>query len=552
VKLIRSHKVRIIKRHDSFLDTVDIYREALAFIVPIVDEEWDNIKDLQSKSQINYCENLIHATKENPNPKYNFDELFYKYPSYLRRSTIQDAIGIVSPHRDRLEEWESQRYNMISNGKKFKKKKPELPPTFKNYPTLYRGNMFIDLLENNTVTIKVYQKSADPEDVAKYNEQEINKIKKTLETKKSSLEKLESKLNDSNELTKQEVYKLQNKIIKLKSEIQALDIKITKMSKKMSKKLRARQNKLSKKSRTGDWVWVTVKLREQDLKYLQYNCYGWKQKSPSLIVKSKRAYLNFPYEKNIVLTDKKVKDQIICAVDLGVNTSATCSIIKYDGTVLARTFINQPKEKDRQKVILNRLRLKQKQGGNGKKPKIWAKINGYNDHIANNTVNRILKFALRNKADVIVCEYLKFSGKKHGKKAQELGMWRYGLAKKLLFGAHKHGMRFARVNPKNTSALAFDGSGEVRRDENNYSLCTFPTRDKNGFITYEGGKRYNTDLNASYNIGARYFIRELLKTVTETKLSQVYAKVPTLVRRTETTLSTLKLLVANLEPCSSR
>ncbi|MEE3488804.1 MAG: hypothetical protein VZT48_11955, partial [Bulleidia sp.] len=33
-----------------------------------------------------------------------------------------------------------------------------------------------------------------------------------------------------------------------------------------------------------------------------------------------------------------------------------------------------------------------------------------------------------------------------------------------------------------------------------YDVCMFP-----------GGKYYNTDLNASYNVGARYFIRGLLK-----------------------------------------
>lgn len=34
----------------------------------------------------------------------------------------------------------------------------------------------------------------------------------------------------------------------------------------------------------------------------------------------------------------------------------------------------------------------------------------------------------------------------------------------------------------------------------NYSVCVFPS-----------GKQYHCDLNASYNIGARYFLRELLK-----------------------------------------
>jgi hypothetical protein len=55
------------------------------------------------------------------------------------------------------------------------------------------------------------------------------------------------------------------------------------------------------------------------------------------------------------------------------------------------------------------------------------------------------------------------------------------------------------------AAFAYDGSGNVKRGKavkegTSYSMCQF-----------ESGKMYNCDLNASYNIGARYFIRELYK-----------------------------------------
>ena len=41
-----------------------------------------------------------------------------------------------------------------------------------------------------------------------------------------------------------------------------------------------------------------------------------------------------------------------------------------------------------------------------------AKVNIYNKFLVNDTVNKIVKFALRNGADVIVCEHLNFRGKK--------------------------------------------------------------------------------------------------------------------------------------------
>ncbi len=53
-----------------------------------------------------------------------------------------------------------------------------------------------------------------------------------------------------------------------------------------------------------------------------------------------------------------------------------------------------------------------------------------------------------------------------------------------------------------------------------YGICTFAT-----------GKQYSCDLNASYHIGARYFIRELLKSLPETVRPDVEAKVSLHVRR---------------------
>ena len=97
MKLNHSYKVKIINVNDCLTDTILIYRKALAFVINVIEKEWSKFDGLQSKSQINLCEKLIHETKDNPNPRYSdFDKLFYKYPSYLRRSTIQDAVGIVS------------------------------------------------------------------------------------------------------------------------------------------------------------------------------------------------------------------------------------------------------------------------------------------------------------------------------------------------------------------------------------------------------------------------------------------------------------------------
>lgn len=98
--------------------------------------------------------------------------------------------------------------------------------------------------------------------------------------------------------------------------------------------------------------------------------------------------------------------------------------------------------------------------------------------------------------------------------------------------AHKNGIRISRVCAWNTSKLAFDGSGVVLRgkdaDLRTYELCKFPN-----------GKIYNCDLSASYNIGARYFIREAQKSMSAKMWSDIVVKVPECQKRTRCTYATL-------------
>ena len=54
------------------------------------------------------------------------------------------------------------------------------------------------------------------------------------------------------------------------------------------------------------------------------------------------------------------------------------------------------------------------------------------------------------------------------------------------------------VSRRSTSSYAFDGSGKLKRNKDNYELAVFAN-----------AKQYNTDLSASYNIGAK-FIDQLL------------------------------------------
>lgn len=139
----------------------------------------------------------------------------------------------------------------------------------------------------------------------------------------------------------------------------------------------------------------------------------------------------------------------------------------------------------------------QRISGNGKCKKIKTKINGVNDNLSNQIEHKIIELALKYQVDTVVFEHLNF---KNGSYCMRVHYWRKKqIIKKTCARLHTYGIRWATVNPKNTSKLAFDGSGEVDRNKDNYALCEFST-----------GKRYNCDLSASYNIGARYFIRSIL------------------------------------------
>ena len=279
-------------------------------------------------------------------------------------------------------------------------------------------------------------------------------------------------------------------------------------------------------------------LRKTDINYINKYWGACEDKSAPVLEKiHNKYYLRFSFTEVVTLSDTPIAEQIICAVDLGINTDAVCSIMKADGTILARKFIDFASDKDRMIHAMNRTRRKQSKYGPKSARGLWAYVKRLNEDRAKKISAAIVEFASQHSVDTIVMEHLDFKGcKKRGSKAQRLSMWNHGIIReKVEQKAHLLGIRIATICAWKTSALAFDGSGSVTRDDNNHALAKFTT-----------GKQYNCDLSASYNIGARYFIRELLKSLPATEESRVKAKVPDAGRRTSCTLSTLRMLVKEL------
>ena len=288
-----------------------------------------------------------------------------------------------------------------------------------------------------------------------------------------------------------------------------------------------------------DWNWFRVSLSHTDMEYLRKNWAGKKAAAPVLEKRHRKYFLRFSYTEEVLLTKAAAKEQIICSVDLGLNTDAVCTIMRSDGTVLDRKFIKFPSEKDRLSHVLGRIRRFQKEHGSKQIGSRWAYAKRLNTELARKTARLIAEYAHENHADVIVFEYLEMKGKISGKKRQKLHLWKKREIQTMCeHKAHRYGIRVSRVGAWNTSRLAYDGSGPVSRDPKNHSLCVF-----------QSGKQYNCDLSASYNIGARYWIREIIKTLPETERSSLEAKVPAVKRRTSCVYADL-LILQNEYGCS--
>lgn len=420
------YSIKIKRYNHIFKKSISVYREAVDFLIEIYLREWDELSKLTGNDRSNTAEHMIHKTDRHPNPICDFDIQFYKFPNYLRRAAIREALGKISSYKSNLANWEQDPVN----------KRPGYPKAGYIFPALYKGDMYKYTKNAYQMKIRVF-------------------IRNT-------------------------------------------------------------------------WDWITVDLRKSDVDYIERRCKGRTKCSPTLQKRGKEWFLDFPFKEEYELTKTPGNESTIVAVDLGINSAATASVMLSDGTVLGRHFCKLPKENDCLMHSMNRIKKAQQHGAK-RTPRLWARAKGINDDIAVKTAKFIMDIAAMYNADAIVFEHLDINGKKRGSKKQRLHHWRAQYVQQMVTDkAHRMKMHISHVNAWGTSRLAYDGSGKVLRGKsggfNTYELCRF-----------QNGKIYNCDLSASYNIGARYFIRELLKSFSETERLDILAKVPKCSKRSTCT-----------------
>ena len=86
------------------------------------------------------------------------------------------------------------------------------------------------------------------------------------------------------------------------------------------------------------WDWISVALRKSDMDYIYRHCKNRKMCAPTLQKRGKEWFLDYPFEEKVPLTKESMKNQTVVAVDLGIHTSATISVMRSDGTILGRHF----------------------------------------------------------------------------------------------------------------------------------------------------------------------------------------------------------------------
>ena len=274
------------------------------------------------------------------------------------------------------------------------------------------------------------------------------------------------------------------------------------------------------------WDWETISLKRTDARYVHYKAKSGSLCCPTITKKGKKTFLKFPITYTSDLAEEVAGQERVCAIDLGENTDATCVIMEADGTVVARLFFKAGTEKARQTKCVNLIKKKQSKHGARSCRRLWRRANEANEERVRATVRAIVDFAIEYSCTSLVFEFLDFKGKIKGSRKQRLHLWRAREVYRRCYDqAHKWGMRVHQVCAWGTSKLAHDGSGTVERgkyicDENGKSLGLGYS-----WVRFSTGKLYNADLNAAMNIGARYLLRSLLKSLPVTVACDIKANV---------------------------
>lgn len=378
-----------------------------------------------------------------------YEQFFGNMPSYLRRAAIRDALGLVASHNSRYNNWNNKKAEIITTEATDKQKKIKLAKLGK--PPTFQAKTL--------KTPAMYRGST-------------RKIQKAVGVGRLLKNRIAGARTDAGGVC-----------VWTSSEHAALKL-----------------------FDGTSWRWYCVKIKiPKKIRFPESE--GWIEGTPTLVPSCGTYEIHVSMEKTVLFTTKGTGNPVL-SVDLGLNTPATAAVLTPEGTILSRTFINCSQNKGSLEHLLGEIARGYKQSGQpveGRRScrSLWNKVAHLTDEIAHAVSAQLVAIAKEHGCEAIVFEFLEkmklprnFWGARRLRK--KLHYWLQARIQRYTkMKLQTIGIRFSRVLARGTSAEAFDGSGLVTRT------------DHSKIAHFKNGRTYDADLAASYNIAARYWIREL-------------------------------------------
>lgn len=113
-------------------DTLTLYRRLVRDLMTVAYTHWPQVGACEGNAVVEVMERLIHPTQKRPQVRYAyFAKRYYKFPSYLRRVAIMDAVGQVRSFVTRFDAWR------CGERKHRHAKPPRLTASTRTFPSLY-------------------------------------------------------------------------------------------------------------------------------------------------------------------------------------------------------------------------------------------------------------------------------------------------------------------------------------------------------------------------------------------------------------------------------
>ena len=132
MKNIVSYSLELKEEYKCFYELINMFRDTVRFLIPIVDYEYSSIKDLEINDQFSFVSTLIKSSKSNGSLNHSIESLLHDY----KLSAVNQAVRIVKRYRKPLALWE---HSDKSNGK------PLLKLIIMQCPIFISRGMFLNL-----------------------------------------------------------------------------------------------------------------------------------------------------------------------------------------------------------------------------------------------------------------------------------------------------------------------------------------------------------------------------------------------------------------------